>query len=66
MPKKLRQAFAKLGRIGGKKGGPKGGRARWENIPAEKRSEIARKAVQARWAKARTKKSSGVAKRPRT
>jgi len=36
-----------LGRLGGKKGGP----ARAEKLSAERRSEIARKAVMARWAK---------------
>jgi hypothetical protein len=30
-----------------------GGKARWAGVPPEKRSEIARKAVQARWARAR-------------
>ncbi len=33
-----------------------GGKARWANVPAEKRSEIARKAVQARWARAKARK----------
>jgi hypothetical protein len=36
-----------LGRLGGKKGG----KARAEKLTPEQRSEIARKAVQARWAK---------------
>ncbi len=39
-----------------------GGKARWANVPPEKRSEIARKAVQARWARAKArnaKKSEG-------
>jgi hypothetical protein len=34
----------------GRKGGLKGGKARAEKLPAKKRSEIARKAAQARWA----------------
>lgn len=38
-----------LGRLGGLKGGP----ARAKKLTAERRSEIARKAVAARWAKAR-------------
>jgi len=38
-----------LGRRGGKKSGP----ARMKKIPPEVRSEIARKAVMARWARAR-------------
>ena len=36
-----------LGRLGGQKGG----KARAEKLTSEQRSEIARKAVQARWAK---------------
>ena len=36
-----------LGRLGGKKGG----RARADRLPAEKRSEIAKRAAQARWHK---------------
>ncbi len=34
-----------------------GGKARWADVPAEKRSEIARKAVQARWARTRARKA---------
>jgi hypothetical protein len=45
-----------LGRKGGKKGGTKGGTNRWAGIPAEERSKIARKAVNARWKKAREAK----------
>jgi hypothetical protein len=37
----------------GKKGGKKGGKARWEGVPPEERSEILRKAVQARWSRKR-------------
>ena len=40
-----------LGRLGGLKGGP----ARARKLTPERRSEIARKAVAARWAKAREK-----------
>ena len=35
----------------GKRGGSKGGKLRAEKLSPEKRSEIARKAVLARWAK---------------
>jgi hypothetical protein len=42
-----------LGRLGGKKGGKKGGKARWEGVTPEERSEILRKAVQARWSRKR-------------
>jgi len=34
-----------------------GGKARWTGVPPEKRSEIARKAVQARWARAKARKA---------
>jgi len=43
----FRAYFAKLGRKGGKLGGT----ARAANMTPEQRSEAARKAVQARWAK---------------
>jgi len=36
--------------------GRKGGKARLRTMTAEQRSEIARKAVQARWEKAKTEK----------
>ncbi len=35
--------------VNGRKGGLNGGKARAERLSAEKRSEIARKAAQARW-----------------
>jgi hypothetical protein len=41
-----------LARIG-RKGGLKGGKARARKLSPEKRSEIARKAAKARWAKQR-------------
>jgi hypothetical protein len=41
-----------LARIG-RKGGLKGGEARARKLSAEKRSEIARKAAKARWARKR-------------
>jgi len=37
----------------GKRGGSKGGKVRAERLSAERRREIARTAVQARWAKHR-------------
>jgi len=43
----MREYLAKLGKKGGKKGGP----ARAAAMTPEQRSESARKAVQARWAK---------------
>jgi hypothetical protein len=45
------EAFRELGRIGGKKGGPKGGKARWEGVSAEARRAHARRAAAARWSK---------------
>ena len=43
-----------LGRKGGLKGGKKGGKARWAGISPEERSEILRKAAQARWSRKRS------------
>ena len=40
----------------GRKGGKKGGKARWAGVMPEQRSEVLRKAVQARWAKAKRTK----------
>jgi hypothetical protein len=48
-----RAAFQKQGRIGGKKGGPKGGVARWANVSAKERTAHAKKAARARWSKAK-------------
>ncbi len=47
LPPEVREYFSKLG----KKGGPKGGHARAAKMTSEQRSESARKAVKARWAK---------------
>jgi hypothetical protein len=52
VPQELREYLAKLGKKGGKKGGP----ARAAAMTPEQRSESARKAVQARWAKKSAKK----------
>jgi hypothetical protein len=41
-----------LGRKGGKKGGP----ARMKKLTAEERTELARKAIAARWKKARSRR----------
>jgi hypothetical protein len=53
LPEAALEFFRKMGRIGG--------RRRAENLTAEQRSEQARKAVQARWAKqaAKTSKKKG-------
>ena len=50
LPAKKNPAAVALGRKGGKKGGP----ARAAKLTPEQRSESARKAVQARWAKAKS------------
>lgn len=47
MPEDVRAYFARMG----KKGGKIGGSSRAANMTAEERSEAARKAVLARWAK---------------
>ncbi len=36
----------------GRKGGLKGGKARWEGVSARRRRELTRKAAKARWSKA--------------
>ena len=46
-----------LGRKGGKKGGKKGGQARWAGVSPQERSEILRRAVEARWKKAGKRKA---------
>ena len=54
MPKKKKNPHAVAL---GKKGGKKDGKARWEGVPPEERSEILRKAVQARWSRRREQPS---------
>jgi hypothetical protein len=51
MKKRKDPAAVRLGRRGGKKGGAKGGRVRAERLSPERRSQIARRAAQVRWAK---------------
>jgi hypothetical protein len=50
--------------LGGKGGKSRADNRGWEKIPAEKRSEMARKAALARWAKARAakKRKTGASK----
>jgi hypothetical protein len=57
-PQKKNPHAVALGRRGGRAGGTKGGKARWATVPAEERFVILRRAVQARWAKAKRKKTS--------
>jgi hypothetical protein len=54
LDEELRELARKLGRRGGLKGGP----ARAAKMTPEERSEAARKAVNARWAKKRREESS--------
>jgi len=49
----LRAYFSQLGKVGGKKGG----KARAQQLTAEARREIARKAARARWAKTKAKRT---------
>jgi hypothetical protein len=51
LPPEMREYLAKLGKKGGKKGGP----ARAAAMTPEQRSESARKAVTARWKRERDK-----------
>jgi hypothetical protein len=53
IPAELSEYFAKIG----KKGGKKGGVVRASKMTEAERSESARKAIQARWAKVRAKKA---------
>jgi hypothetical protein len=50
LPEDVRAYFARMGRMGGKIGGS----SRAAKMTAQERSEAARKAVQARWAKKKT------------
>ena len=47
----------KAARVLGRLGGLKGGRARAEKLSAERRREIAQKAIKTRWDKVRAQKS---------
>jgi len=54
-PNLISKVMQAMGRRGGKKGGKKGAKMRAEALTPEQRSQIARKAAKARWAKARKK-----------
>ncbi len=54
MPKKKNLHAAALSKLGARKGG----KARWKGVPPAERSEILRRAVQKRWAKAKRKKKA--------
>ena len=53
MPKKKNPHAVALGKMGGSKGG----KIRAAKLSAERRTEIARKAIKARWAKVKKEKS---------
>ena len=50
------EVMRQMGKKGGKAGGKKGGTARMAALTPEERKELARKAVQTRWAKAKKKR----------
>jgi len=52
------EELRELARMLGRRGGLKGGKARAAKMTPEERSESARKAVKARWAKKRREESS--------
>jgi len=54
-PNLISKVMQEMGRKGGKKGGKKGAKRRAESLTPEQRSQIARKAAKARWAKTRKK-----------
>jgi hypothetical protein len=54
-PNLISKVMQEMGRKGGKKGGKKGAKMRAEALTPERRSQIARKAARARWAKSKKK-----------
>ena len=56
--KRKNPAAVALGKLGGRAGGKKGGTARMAKLTAEERSDLGRRAVRARWSKAKTKTKS--------
>jgi hypothetical protein len=52
-PELISRVMREMGRKGGKKGGRKGAKVRMESLTPEERSQIARKAAETRWAKAK-------------
>jgi hypothetical protein len=57
-PDREAEEARELARKLGRRGGLKGGKARAEKLTPEQRSEIARKAAKARWAKKRRQDES--------
>jgi len=56
-PELISKVMREMGRKGGKRGGKKGAKARMEVLTAKRRSQIARKAARARWAKAKKRRT---------
>lgn len=61
--RKKNSAAVALGRLGGLKGGRNGGKKIWEGLTPEQRSEKARNAVNARWAKERAAREEALRQR---
>jgi hypothetical protein len=57
----IRRVLSEMGRRGGKKGGALGGKARWEGVSPEQRSEQMSKTAQARVKKLSRKKRKEIA-----
>ena len=57
LPLDILEAFREFGRRGGKQGGKQGGKARMAGLTPAERQELARKAVEARWARYRKAKA---------
>jgi hypothetical protein len=51
----ISKVMREMGKKGGKAGGKKGGKARMASLTSDERNELARKAVQTRWAMAKKK-----------
>jgi hypothetical protein len=51
----ISEVMREMGKKGGKAGGKKGGKARMAALTPDERKELARKAVQTRWAKVKKK-----------
>jgi hypothetical protein len=52
----ISKVMREMGKKGGKAGGKKGGKARMAALSPEQRKELAKKAIQTRWAKAKKKR----------
>jgi hypothetical protein len=54
----ISEVMREMGKKSGKAGGKKAGKARMAALTPDERKELARKAVQTRWAKAKRKKKA--------